>query len=128
LSVSWGESRFALALPFLSGQIAATPGSEDVPKDVAGQAKLATASLAAALKELKASAQDIAMLRVYVVDATKEAFQQAVTPLRELLGDPQHSEGRFGTQPGLNELMGRIQDDFPLVSPLVYSSMSLGDL
>jgi len=52
-----------------------------VPKDLAGQAKLATASLAAALRELGASAQDIVMLRVYVVNATSEAFGQAVTPL-----------------------------------------------
>ncbi len=40
------------AARLLSGQIAATPGSGEVPKDLAGQAKLATASLAAALKEL----------------------------------------------------------------------------
>ncbi|SEG71701.1 Enamine deaminase RidA, house cleaning of reactive enamine intermediates, YjgF/YER057c/UK114 family [Bryocella elongata] len=46
-------------LAFLSGQIAAKPGREDVPKDLAGQAMLATASLAAALKELEASAQDM---------------------------------------------------------------------
>src|ERR1035441_1302222 len=65
---SLGYSHISIAEPgrlaFLSGQIAATPDSEDVPKDVAGQAKLATASLAAALKELEASAQDIVMLRV----------------------------------------------------------------
>ena len=78
---SVGFSHISVAEPgrlaFLSGQIAATPGSEDVPKDLAGQAKLATASLAAALKELGASAQDIVMLRVYVVNATTEAFGQA---------------------------------------------------
>jgi hypothetical protein len=43
--------------------------------------------LAAALKELEASAQDILMLRVYVVNATTEGFQQVLTALRELLGD-----------------------------------------
>ena len=73
---SGGFSHISVAEPgrlaFLSGQIAATPGSEDVPKDLAGQAKLATASLAAALKELEASAQDIVMLRVYVVNATRK--------------------------------------------------------
>ena len=74
-------------LAFLSGQIAGKPGSEDVPKDLPGQAKLATASLAAALEELEASTQDIVMLRVYVVNANTEAFQQVLPALRELLGD-----------------------------------------
>ena len=67
-------------LAFLSGQIATTLGSEGVPDDLASQARLATANLAAALKELKASAQDIVMLRVYVVNADREKFQQAVGP------------------------------------------------
>ena len=99
---SLGYSHISVAEPgrlaFLSGQIAAKPGSEDVPEDLAGQAKLATASLAAALKDLDASAQDIVMLRVYVVNATSEAFQQAVTPLRELLGDAMPSITTIGVQ------------------------------
>ena len=85
-------------LAFLSGQIAAKPGSEDAPKDLAGQAKLATASLAAALEELEASAQDIVMLRVYVVNATTEAFQQVLPALRELLGDAMPSITTIGVQ------------------------------
>ncbi len=99
---SLGWSHISVAEPgrlaFPSGQIAATPGSEDVPEDLAGQAKLATASLAAALKELEAAAQDIVMLRVYVVNATGEAFGQAVTPLRELLGDAMPSITTIGVQ------------------------------
>ena len=99
---SLGFSHISVAEPgrlaFLSGQIAATPGSGEVPKDLAGQAKLATASLAAALKELEASAQDIVMLRVYVVNATSEAFGQAVTPLRELFGDAMPSITTIGVQ------------------------------
>ena len=70
----------------------------DVPKDLSGQAKLATASLAAALEELEASAQDIVMLRVYVVNATTEAFQQVLTALRELLGDAMPSITTIGVQ------------------------------
>ena len=85
-------------LAFVSGQIAVTPGSTDVPEDLASQAKLATASLTAALKELEASPQDIVMLRVYVVNATSEAFGQAVTPLRELLGDAMPSITTIGVQ------------------------------
>jgi enamine deaminase RidA (YjgF/YER057c/UK114 family) len=85
-------------IAFLSGQIAATPGSENLPKDVAGQAKLATASLGAALVELEASAQDIVMMRVYVVNATTEAFQQVLTALRDLLGDAKPSMTTIGVQ------------------------------
>ena len=85
-------------LAFLSGQVAAKPGHEDVPNDIAGQAKLATASLSAALHDLEATAQDIVMLRVYVVNATSEAFGQAITPLRELLGDAMPSITTIGVQ------------------------------
>ena len=69
-----------------------------MPEDLAGQSKLATVSLAAALEDLGATAQDIVMLRVYVVNATSEAFQQAVTPLRELLGDAMPSITTIGVQ------------------------------
>jgi len=85
-------------LAFLSGQIARTPGSADVPDDLASQARLATANLATALKELKASAQDIVMLRVYVVNADREKFQQAVAPLRQLVGDAMPSITTVGVQ------------------------------
>jgi enamine deaminase RidA (YjgF/YER057c/UK114 family) len=99
---SLGYSHISVAEPgrlaFLSGQIAVTPGSEEVPEDLAGQAKLATASLAAALKDLEATAQDIVMLRVYVVNATSEAFGQALTPLRELFGDAMPSITTIGVQ------------------------------
>ena len=99
---SAGFSQISVAEPgrlaFLSGQIAATPGSEDAPKDLAGQAKLATASLAAALKDLDASAQDIVMLRVYVVNATTQAFQLVLTALRELLGEAMPSITTIGVQ------------------------------
>lgn len=99
---SLGWSHISIAEPgriaFLSGQIAVTPGSEDVPEDLAGQAKLATANLAAALKDLEATAQDIIMLRVYVVNATSEAFGQAVAPLRELVGDAMPSITTIGVQ------------------------------
>ena len=85
-------------LAFLSGQIATTLGSEGVPDDLASQARLATANLAAALKELKASAQDIVMLRVYVVNADREKFRQAVAPLHQLVGDTMPSITTVGVQ------------------------------
>ncbi len=99
---SLGFSHMSVAEPgrlaFLSGQIAATLDSEDVPEDLAGQAKLVTANLAAALKDLSATAQDIVILRVYVVNATSEAFGQAVTPLRELFGEAMPSITTIGVQ------------------------------
>ena len=97
-----GFSHISVAEPgrlaFLSGQIAMTPGGEEVPEDLAGQAKLAAASLAAALKDLDATAQDVVMLRVYVVNATSEAFGQAVNPLRELFGTAMPSITTIGVQ------------------------------
>ena len=97
-----GWSHISVAEPgrlaYLSGQVAATPGDGDIPEDIAGQAKLATASLAAALKDLEATAHDIVMLRVYVVDATSEAFGQAIAPLRALLGDAMPSITTIGVQ------------------------------
>ena len=99
-SLGWSHTSIAEPgrLAFLSGQIAATPAGGDVPEDLASQAKLATASLAAALEELEASAQDVVMLRVYVVNATTEAFGQALNPLRELLGDAMPSITTIGVQ------------------------------
>lgn len=85
-------------LALLSGQVAVTPGRAEVPEDLAGQARLATASLAAALEDLQATAQDIVMLRVYVVNATSEAFGQALIPLREMLGDAMPSISTIGVQ------------------------------
>ena len=99
---SRGWSHISVAEPgrlaFLSGQVAVSPAGGAVPEDLAGQAKLATASLAAALEELAATAQDIVMVRVYVVNATSEAFGQAVTPLRELFGDAMPSITTIGVQ------------------------------
>ena len=99
-SLGWSQISVAESgrLAFLSGQIAGAPGSDDVPEDIASQAKLATASLAAALKELEASSQDIVFLRVYVVNATSEAFGQALAPLRELVGDAMPSITTIGVQ------------------------------
>ena len=107
---SGGFSQISIAEPgrlaFLSGQVASTPGkaaatpgsSEGVPEDIAGQARSATASLAAALKDLNASPQDVVHLRVYVVDATYAAFQQVVTALLEQVGDAKPSITTIGVQ------------------------------
>ncbi|WP_242138783.1 Rid family hydrolase [Sphingomonas sp. TREG-RG-20F-R18-01] len=99
---SLGYSHISVAEPgrlaFLSGQIAAAPGIDAVPDDLAEQATIATSSLAAALKELEATAHDIVMVRVYVVNATTEAFGQALVPLRALFGDAMPSITTIGVQ------------------------------
>lgn len=99
---SLGYSHISVAEPgrlaFLSGQIAATPDGNEIPKDLAGQAKLATASLANALKDLEATEHDIVMVRVYVVNATSEAFGQVVAPLSELFGEAMPSITAIGVQ------------------------------
>ncbi|RYF24048.1 MAG: hypothetical protein EOO77_00940 [Oxalobacteraceae bacterium] len=88
---SGGYSQISVAEPgrlgFLSGQVGWLPRGGEAPKDIAGQAKIATANLAAALTELGGSGQDIVMLRLYVVDATTEKFQQIQTFIDELKGD-----------------------------------------
>ena len=60
--------------------------------------RLRLPALAVALKDLEATAQDIVMLRVYVVNATSEAFGHAMNPLRELLGDAMPSITTIGVQ------------------------------
>ncbi len=99
---SLGYSHISVAEPgrlaFLSGQIAAAPGVDDVPHDLTAQARIATASLAAALDELEATAHDIVMVRVYVVNATTEAFGQVLVPLRALFADAKPSITTIGVQ------------------------------
>lgn len=104
-----GFSQISVAEPgrlaFLSGQVASPAAGTALPGDVAGQAPMAVANLAAALDELGASARDIVMLRLYVVEATTERFRQALSALRELLGSAMPSVTTIGVQalytPGL---------------------------
>ena len=84
---SGGYSQISVAepgqpcLPVRTGTPGRPTGEEPPRGDVAGQAKVAADNLAAALEELGASGKDIVMLRIYVVDATTEKFQQVQTPL-----------------------------------------------
>jgi len=99
---SLGYAQISVAEPgriaFLSGQVAWLPDAGDVPKDLTGQAKVVAVNLASALKELGASGKDIVMLRVYVVDATTEKFQQVQTVLDELKGEGMPSITTIGVQ------------------------------
>lgn len=97
-----GFSQISIAasgrLAFLSGQIAAPTDGSPMPRDVAGQAPLVVASIAAALDELGATSKDIVMIRIYVVDATTELFQQALMALGELLSGEMPSVTTIGVQ------------------------------
>lgn len=99
---SGGYSQISVAEPgrlaFLSGQVAWRRSGEAAPEDIAGQARIAAANLASALEELGASGQDIVLLRVYVVDATTEKFQQVQAALDELKGDGMPSITTIGVQ------------------------------
>lgn len=99
---SGGYSQISVAEPgrlaFLSGQVGWLPSGGGAPKDVAGQAKIAAANLAAALEELGASGRDIVLFRVYVVGATTELFQQVQVFLDKLKGDAMPSITTIGVE------------------------------
>lgn len=71
-------------LAFISGQVALPPGGGPVPDDLAEQAKLVARSAGAALEAVGASAQDLVMARVYVVDLTPERLEALMPPLMDL--------------------------------------------
>jgi enamine deaminase RidA (YjgF/YER057c/UK114 family) len=56
-------------LAFVSGQVASS-AKGDAPSDLAGQTASVVSSLKAALNALDASPQDIAMMRIYMVELT----------------------------------------------------------
>ena len=97
-----GFSQISVAEPgrlaFLSGQVASQPDGAALPSDISGQARSATASLAAALEHFGASARDIVMLRIYVVDATTERFGQVLAEIRKMLGSEMPSVTTIGVQ------------------------------
>ena len=71
-------------LAFISGQVALPPDGGPVPDDLAEQAKLVARNARAALEAVGASAQDLVMARVYVVDLTPERLEALMPPLMDL--------------------------------------------
>jgi len=71
-----GYSQISIAEPgrlaFVSGQVAETTAGDPPPATLAEQAAIAVANAGAALAAIGATAQDIAMARVYIVDLTPE--------------------------------------------------------
>lgn len=85
-------------LAFLSGQVAGSPTVEQMPPDLASQAQLVASNLKKTLTELGASANDVVMVRLYVVNATTERFQQALTALRDTFSGGKPSITTIGVQ------------------------------
>lgn len=84
-------------LAFLSGQVAGGPG-EHMPPDLPSQAQIVGANLKKALTELGASANDVVMVRVYVVNATTERFRQVFTGLGDTFSGGTPSITTIGVQ------------------------------
>jgi len=85
-------------LAFLSGQVAGYPGEGPMPPDLTSQAHIVAANLKKALTELGATANDVVMVRLYVVNATPDRFQQALTPLRDTFSGGKPSITTIGVQ------------------------------
>ena len=85
-------------LAFLSGQVAGAPDGEHMPPDLASQAHIVAAQLNKTLTGLGASANDIVMVRLYVVNATTERFQQALGALRDTFVGGKPSITTIGVQ------------------------------
>ncbi|HKX22295.1 MAG TPA: RidA family protein [Rhizorhapis sp.] len=101
-STANGHSQISIAeagrMAYLSGQIATSSDGAPLPANVRAQAERVTLSLKAALEELRATARDIVMLRLYVVDGTTERFLDAYTAVQELLGGEMPSVTVLGVQ------------------------------
>jgi enamine deaminase RidA (YjgF/YER057c/UK114 family) len=85
-------------LAFLSGQVAGGPDEGHMPPDLTSQAHIVAANLKKALTELGASANDVVMVRLYVVNATTDRFQQALTALRDTFSGGKPSITTIGVQ------------------------------
>ncbi len=79
-----GYSQISIVKPgrmaYVSGQVAWRPNGEAVPDSLSGQMSLVSANAKAALVAIGATAQDIVMARVYVVNLTPERLEEVMPP------------------------------------------------
>lgn len=79
-----GYSQISIVEPgrmaYISGQVAWQVDGEPVPKRLAEQMVIVSANAKAALNALGATAQDIVIARVYVVDLTPERMEEVMPP------------------------------------------------
>lgn len=101
-STANGHSQISIVeagrMAYLSGQIAASESGVPLPISVREQAERVTVSLKAALEDLGASARDIVMLRLYVVNGTTDRFLEAYSAVQELLNGEMPSVTVLGVQ------------------------------
>lgn len=79
-----GYSQISIVKPgrmaYVSGQVAWRPNGAAVPDSLSGQMSLVSANAKAALVAIGATAQDIVMARVYVVNLTPERLEEVMPP------------------------------------------------
>ena len=78
-------------LAFISGQVASRTSGEPAPDDLAEQAELVIQNAKAALGAVGASAEDLIMVRVYVVDLSPERLEIVMPYLHTLFDGAQPS-------------------------------------
>lgn len=94
-SVSIGYSQISVVEPgrfaYVSGQIASKGNGEPAPDNIAEQTHWVVANLAGALDALGADTNDIAWLRIYVVDLDDEKMADSFPILLNFLNGSQPS-------------------------------------
>jgi enamine deaminase RidA (YjgF/YER057c/UK114 family) len=90
-----GYSQISVVEPgrmaYVSGQVAIAPDGAPVPGDLAAQTRLVIGNLRAALEALGAGDQDIAIMRIFIVDLTPDALARSFPILLEMLDGAQPS-------------------------------------
>jgi len=67
-------------MAYISGQVAWQPNGEAVPETLAGQMRIVSANAKAALIAIGATAHDIVLARVYVVNLTPQRLDEVMPP------------------------------------------------
>jgi enamine deaminase RidA (YjgF/YER057c/UK114 family) len=79
-----GYSQISIVEPgrmaYISGQVAWRPDSEAVPGSLSEQMKIVSDNANAALKAIGATARDIVIARIYVVNLTPERLEELMPP------------------------------------------------
>ena len=79
-----GYSQISIVKPgrmaYVSGQVAWRPNGEAIPDSLSEQMRLVSANAKAALSAIGATAQDIVMARIYVVNLTPERLEEVMPP------------------------------------------------
>lgn len=80
-----GYSQISIVKPgrmaYISGQVAWRPNSDAVPDNLSGQMRLVSANARAALSAIGATAQDIVLARIYVVNLTPKRLEEVMAQL-----------------------------------------------